>query len=609
MRIVARLGVALLVLLVVAIGALAILLPQIVGSDAVRVRIESAAEAALGRPVRYEALDVGLFPPSLIVREPSVAGSDASAPALVRANQVALRVALLPLLSRTVLVDSLVVEGAAVRLVQTADGLDLPSPAEARGKDGSPPAPEAEAGSPVNLALRTFSLTGASVVLEDRSVSPPVTLEIRGIEASASGELDPVALDVSVNLTPGEIRYGDVFQKPAGIAAGFEGRLKAKGDGDLLLENGKLALHVLQAGVTAHLGERTLVTADVAPFDVSGWDEMLPALAEYQPSGQLDIGTLKLSTDPLELHADIGLDGLSAQVPDAGPVAVRGGVAARGQTIETRKLALVAADQTIHVDATVRDLAATPSFQVSTRTVDSDTNQLVSAFAGRRDTFFGLLNWTGDLSGTVGDSLIRSLDGSTTLDIRDGRIVGLSILEATFDAIAGKGGGRSAASVVALAGVLTGKDLEKYYGDDFELLAGTLRVARGVASTRDLRLVYRDYKVELKGHLGLEDGRYEMTGTLTLGKEIDATLADDMGGKSRSKRPAVIPIGLRGSLNEPFDLQSGNPRIAVTSEVVTSLASRYVIDRYAEEIDEAIGVEGASEALRGVIDILGGGKK
>ena len=99
-----------------------------------------------------------------------------------------------------------------------------------------------------------------------------------------------------------------------------------------------------------------------------------------------------------------------------------------------------------------------------------------------------------------------------------------------------------------------------------------------------------------------------MTAVLTLGKEIDAALAGDMGGKSQSKRPAVIPIGLRGNLSEPFGLQAGNPRIAVTSDVVTSLASRYVIDRYAEEIDEAVGVEGASEVLRGVIDILGGGK-
>jgi hypothetical protein len=69
----------------------------------------------------------------------------------------------------------------------------------------------------------------------------------------------------------------------------------------------------------------------------------------------------------------------------------------------------------------------------------------------------------------------------------------------------------------------------------------------------------------------------------------------------------VIPIGLRGNVSEPFGLQAGNPRISVTADVVASLASRYVVDRYAKEIDEAVGVEGASEAIKGVIDILGGG--
>ena len=56
-------------LLVVALVALALAVPRIVKSDAVRERAEAAAYDALGREVRYGGLDVGLLPPSLLVEE------------------------------------------------------------------------------------------------------------------------------------------------------------------------------------------------------------------------------------------------------------------------------------------------------------------------------------------------------------------------------------------------------------------------------------------------------------------------------------------------------------------------------------------------------------
>ena len=40
----------------------------------------------------------------------------------------------------------------------------------------------------------------------------------------------------------------------------------------------------------------------------------------------------------------------------------------------------------------------------------------------------------------------------------------------------------------------------------------------------------------------------------------------------------------------------------------TTLVSRYAVDRYGDKIDEAVGVEGASEALKDVLDIFGGRK-
>jgi len=152
MRLLIRIGLVLVILLALGLGAIAVLMPRIVRSDAVRARIEGAAEDALGREFRYSDLDFAWLPPSLLVLEPTVEGETAQAPPVARADQVALRVALLPLLKRTVVVDSFQIEGAQVRLVRDADGVSLPGAKPAARRPDAPPqekpapAGQAEAG-------------------------------------------------------------------------------------------------------------------------------------------------------------------------------------------------------------------------------------------------------------------------------------------------------------------------------------------------------------------------------------------------------------------------------------------------------------------------------
>lgn len=70
---------ALAALAALALGA-ALLLHRWVAGDAVRARIESTAETALGRALRYERLDFGLLPPSLVVFAPVIAGTAPDSP-------------------------------------------------------------------------------------------------------------------------------------------------------------------------------------------------------------------------------------------------------------------------------------------------------------------------------------------------------------------------------------------------------------------------------------------------------------------------------------------------------------------------------------------------
>lgn len=688
-------------LLVLGVGALAAFMPGIVRSDAVRARIESAAREAVGREVRYEDLDFGLFPPSLLVVGPSVSGPTPEHAPLLEAKQLALRVALLPLLARTVVVDSLVVEGATVRVVRTRDGIELP---------GARPAPDAAAApedAPVALALRGFALRDATLFIDDRSVQPAVVWELREIDAQARGraldepfdfevslrlatggrlelrgeatlggaidievDLDAVALapaapyldpgssvagqltgkislqgpaadpsaieaDVEIrdgdftldsvavrgrvtlradvtggiatpsgsfdlDATDAEVRYGEAFTKPSGTAATVRGRIVTDPDGTPGVDDVELRVGSLDARGQVRLGRRTRIVANVAPFDLKGWDALIPALADYALVGPVEIGEIVVVTAPLEVRGTARLDGVTLRPSGQEPVQLRGGLVAEGNSIRSEGLTLVVADQVVGVEGAVFDLGAKPRYRFRVGADDADTNRLVTTFADKPDTLYGLLDFRGDLAGNLGGPRppLETAQGSLVVDVRDGRIVGVSLLKAVFDRLGGVG------PFAALLGQLFAPpQLQPFFGDDFESISGTLKLAGGVARTDDFRIVYRAYRVDLRGTLRLEDLAIDMVGTLTMGEEIDAVLRRDSGARARRRTIPLAAVG--GTLDAP--------RVQVSPQAVQAFASLYGLGGSGGPLGGLIqqGLGGGSGA--GVVDalesILGGPSK
>ena len=187
-----KLALVLLVLIVVAVGGLALFLPGLVSSPAVRERIETAAEEATGRAFRYEELTFGLFPPRLVITEPRLAGERPDDPPFLEAGDVSLKIALAPLLARALVLENLVVNGATVRLVRDADGLRLPEPpagaesepasGEAAGEAPTPSQGAEAEESGVALAVEEFRLRDSRVILVDHTVTPAASendLQIR----------------------------------------------------------------------------------------------------------------------------------------------------------------------------------------------------------------------------------------------------------------------------------------------------------------------------------------------------------------------------------------------------------------------------------------------
>ncbi|MEN8181977.1 MAG: AsmA-like C-terminal region-containing protein [Myxococcota bacterium] len=316
MRIALRVGIAVLLVSIVGLGLLALALPRIAASDAVQERIRRAAHDATGAEVGFEALSFGLVPPRLVVTRPEVKEPGRADP-VARAESVDLELQLLPLFARTVVVDSLVVEGAQVRLVRTEQGLEIPlqsSPSAAdpapapSGEPGPPASPESGDAAGFQLALVGLELRSAQIVLEDRAVSPAVTWELVDVDVRAKGRSleSPIDIEGKGRLTSGgqlqvqgtadlegrldlTLKLDGIALAPASPYAGFPelggtvtGRVIVKGpaaalaslDAELFLEeaalavedlqlNGRLALQATLAGTEGGLG---------GPFEIDASD-------------------------------------------------------------------------------------------------------------------------------------------------------------------------------------------------------------------------------------------------------------------------------------------------------------------------------------------------
>jgi hypothetical protein len=710
-----RLGVGVIVLALLVLVLLAVLLPRFAKSETVRARIQSAALDLLGRELVYRELDVRLLPPSLLVEEPRLAGETPDDVALIEAERIALRVALLPLLARTLMVDSLAVDGASVRLVRTAEGVALPLSAEPQA--AKPPAESAasEGGGPsVSLAVRALELRDAEVVFEDRAVAPPVTwvlrdLDVRArgkapgqpveIEASAefggggatvvrgtatlAGELDlEIALDalalgplrpyvgadgeldgllagivhvqgpaasparISADLairdarfalseiavagavegradladargapdgsfdldaSDAEVRYGGAFTKPAGVPATVNGRIVTDERGALGFDDVKLRIHDLDATGRVRVGPPLRIEIDSALAQLDGAETLVEALAAAPPSGRVRAEKLQFVSQPPALVGVIHFDDLvvTPRNLDA-PITLRGALVAQGAELRGRDLELLAGGQPLAVDLRLSDLFGTPRYEIEAAADDADANALVTTFAGKPDTLYGPLSLRGSFRGAVDPerAFLDALTGTLRFDIVKGRLVGVSLLQATFAKLGALG---TLGSLAVDAGSLfSGDHVEAYYGEEFELIRGNLRVNGAVAYAEPLALVYAGYGADLAGTLHFADLALDMQGRLTLFEEIDASIAKEIGAEGYQPSRRSIPLAsVGGTLDAPEVQIAGNSAL----EFATGYAKSLYSGKLKGLLDEELG-QGAGQVLGGALEgILGGDRQ
>jgi hypothetical protein len=305
-----------------------------------------------------------------------------------------------------------------------------------------------------------------------------------------------------------------------------------------------------------------------------------------------------VATAPLEVRGTLDLSGVRLRRSDGAQVILRGAFRGTGGEIRSEKLVAVVAGQELRLSVEVSDLAGRPRFTMEVEADDADSSALLALVTDRKEMLQGPLELRGALAGPLDadGSLAETLEGTVRFRIEPGRLKGISLLEKTFERLGGAG------EAALLAGRLRGgSTLQHFYEDEYQFLGGTLRIARGLARSDDLRLVYRNYTVDLRGAIGLLDQRLDLRGKLTIDEEIDGAIASEGqdGEKPRPGRSRVIPLArVTGTLE--------SPRVEITDEAVLRFAALYATERHREkwerEIDERLG-EGAGSR---VIDVLDG---
>lgn len=425
-------------------------------------------------------------------------------------------------------------------------------------------------------------------------------LTVRG-EMKIRADLEGGTGSFQLDATDAEVVYGVAFGKLRGTRATATGRIVTGPDGQIGLQDTQVEIKDAEVEVQVERGARTRTTIDAEPFDLAGWGKMIPALAESDLAGEIGIRGLVIATEPLEVRGALDLHDVRLRRGDGAEVVLRGSLRGTGSEIRSEKLVARVAGQEIRLSVVVTELAGRPRFVMEMEADAVESSALLALFTEKSDTLQGPLELRGKLAGPLGGDrpLAETLEGTVRIRIEPGRLKGVSVLERTFQGVGASG------DAALLAGRLEGeRTLQRFYDDEFQYLGGTLQIARGLARTDDLKLVYHNYTVDLRGTVGLRDQQLDLRGKLTIDDEIDGAIASE-GPADQTPEPGrsrEIPLArVTGTLE--------SPRVEITDEAVVRLAAIYATterrEEWAEKIDKYLG-EGAGrqvmEALDGILN-------
>ena len=176
------------------------------------------------------------------------------------------------------------------------------------------------------IDIDPLNMTQLRATLPIMKSAMPRELDVSGVyrvkDLKFKGTLNNLALDGQLEGTNGALRYGNAFQKPAGDPLALNLDLRLTGN-KITIRNGHLKLHSLDLTAAGDIqtGNNTVLnlSLDSKPASLEGWDRIVPALADYQLSGTMDVkasirGSIGKGAAP-QIQGTLGLKKVSAKPP------------------------------------------------------------------------------------------------------------------------------------------------------------------------------------------------------------------------------------------------------------------------------------------------------
>jgi len=185
---------------------------------------------------------------------------------------------------------------------------------------------------------------------------------------------------------------------------------------------------------------------------------------------------------------------------------------------------------------------ATPTYRTTLKMSQVDANGLLSAITPVKQTVFGKLVSDGTLSftGTTEATFSKSLNGTLSLRLSQGRLMGVNLL-----------------NEVGRVGKFLGISGDASNFTKINLLSAALAIEAGIAHATDLKLEIDGAAVNGNGNINIVNQGLDLRLVASLSKEMTARAGGTgIGGimvtaLSDSTGSLVVPVRVTGTVNQP----------------------------------------------------------
>jgi len=506
---------ALLVLVIVVSGALFFWARSILATDTVRTAISSQLSKSIGQPVAIGGIDASIYPRVTL----SLENVEIGKPARITVKTLHVGTNFSALLSRRIEHASMKLSGARI---------DLPLPAFNTGSSTTATPAGGASGSsssPIEIvSIDEVTFNDVDIVSGGRTLHGDVEVVPQG-KGVLVRKVALKADDATINIT-GDIKDLD---GPTG---------------ELTIKAGALNVDSLMRFVSDFSSASGLAPAGTAGTAEAGTPAAArPSKMNLAVSVEADRATM----------GELKLDKLAgkARITDAGVNLDPASFGVFGGRYEG-SLAL--------------SLGAVPDFHLKARISGVDM-AAATAFAGSPNTLTGKLAGQIDLTGRGLDApgVMKTARGTTKIEITNGTIKNLGLIQSVVVATSGRSDTKSASGSGS-------KD------EPFTRMGGTLNIAGGSASTQDLKLESKDLLLDAAGAVRLDGSVINLAGQVQLSDELTKQAGHDLVKYTADSSGRVtLPATITGS--------SENPQVLID---VGSMAKRAVTNKANEEAQKAM---------------------